>query len=369
MSEWLPALVLPNVYMTEPVNAGSYAFAPTEDSRVQEINREDADFALFMSRFTDAFQMELRPLIFIVRADVPRDSLSMTTASTLRDCLSASVIPNSYARTLIWDRSLEFGFSDAFDLYPWMSGTGADGGMTAFTPALRAYHVVREFYGQSSPLLSVQRLRPQDIDWTLFDELLVRWHGRFGTETPRWDDIALFRSLDMANAAAKIPAGRDMTEYSTGRVVANWISAFEILVHPGPEGRVGLLDVYRHLESVNWTNKDCIEKRHPARAPKGHQHDRNLACWIYGELYQARNDFAHGNPVDASRLCLPNGRYLHYYAAPLYRMALTSFLSLKWSKPKSQEINSGFPEPVAVWDLQPDLERALATIHKPTSLR
>jgi hypothetical protein len=365
MSEWLPGLVLPNIHMTESVNAGNYTFAPAHDPRVQEIMREDPDFALFMSRFTDAFGMSLSPMVFIVKADVPRDRLSMTTASTLRDCLSASVVPNAHARMLIWDRPLEFGFSDAFDLYPWMPGTAADGGMTAQTPAFRGYHVVREFHGQSSPLISVQGLQTKDIDWTLFNELLVRWNRRFGPGDPLWEDIALFRSLDMANAAAKIPAGRDMTEYSSGRVVANWISAFEILVHPGAEGRVGLYDVYRQLEAVKWINRDCSTASHPARAGKGTPSNRILPCWIYGELYQARNDFAHGNPVDANRLRLESGRYLHYYAAPLYRMALTGFLNLRWERPPSDEYDSGFPEPVAMWDLQPDFERALATVHKP----
>lgn len=370
MSEWLPGLVLPNINMTEPVEAGNFAFAPWHDPRVKEIVREDADFALFMERFTDAFGMALRPLVFIVHSRIPREGLSVSTASTLRDCLSSSVIPLSYARTLIWDRALEFGFSDTFDLYPWMPGQGGDGGMTAFTPALRAYHIVREFHGQSSPLLSISNLRLNDIDWTLFKELLARWPGRFESAEPEWADIALFRSLDMANSAAKIPAGRDMTEYSSGRAVASWISAFEILVHPGPEGRVGLFDVYRLLESVQWTNRDCSVPVHPAHVPRGQPQDRILACWIYGELYKARNDFVHGNPVDANRLQLQSGRYLHYYAAPLYRMALTAFLNLRWTTPSSDEMDTGFPDPVDMWDHQTDLERALATIHKqPRSTR
>ena len=131
MSDWLPALVLPNVSMHEPIEAGDFIFAPCHDPRVQEALGENTDFAQFMERFTDAFGMALRPLILLVRSDIPHERLNMSTATTLRDCLSMSVIPTFYAKTLIWDRSLDIGYSDAFDFYPWMPGNANDGGMTA----------------------------------------------------------------------------------------------------------------------------------------------------------------------------------------------------------------------------------------------
>jgi hypothetical protein len=164
-----------------------------------------------------------------------------------------------------------------------MPGNANDGGMTALTPALRAYHVVSEFHGQSSPLLSVSHLRLNDIDWTLF----------------------------------------------------------------------------------RWANSDCTSPTHPTHPARKPPQNRILACWIYGELYKARNDFAHGNPVDANRLRLESGRYLHYYASPLYRMALTGFLNLGFTHPPNEEIDTGFPEAHDLWDPQEDFERALATVHRP----
>lgn len=149
----------------------------------------------------------------------------------------------------------------------------------------------------------------------------------------------------MANAAAKIPAGRDLTEYSSGRVVMSWISAFEALIHPGPEKKVGIFDVYRHFEAVKWTNKDCISPIHTAYSACRAAQDRILACWIYGKLFHARIDFAHGNPPDASRLRLQSGRYLHYYAAPLYRMALAAFLNRAMKRPKTKKSIRRFPIP------------------------
>jgi hypothetical protein len=43
----------------------------------------------------------------------------------------------------------------------------------------------------------------------------------------------LFRALEMARAASKMPGGSDATEYNVGRAVALWVSGFEILAHDG----------------------------------------------------------------------------------------------------------------------------------------
>lgn len=52
-----------------------------------------------------------------------------------------------------------------------------------------------------------------------------------------WDDVALTRSLNMAYHASLLPAGTDTTFYDVGRIVSLWVSAFEILVHPGGNGQ------------------------------------------------------------------------------------------------------------------------------------
>ena len=159
MPNWLPGLVLPNVYLQEPVEAGIAAFAPYEDKRVVNCRKDDKHFASFLDRFTDAFKITLRPSVLLIT-----DRMSMPMAATLRDALSISVVPYSHARMLIWGRTMQFPYSDWFDFYPWMPNNDAGGGMTAFTPALTAFHVVKEFQGQCSPLISPQPLTPYDID-------------------------------------------------------------------------------------------------------------------------------------------------------------------------------------------------------------
>jgi hypothetical protein len=68
----------------------------------------------------------------------------------------------------------------------------------------------------------------------------------------------------------------------------------------------------------------------PARARKT-KVKRTLASWLYQVLYECRNDFLHGNPVERSNLFLATPqRTVFEYAPPLYRIALTAFLPLAY---------------------------------------
>ena len=99
------------------------------------------------------------------------------------------------------------------------------------------------------------------IDDALMNELLRRWTHRYSTEKPHWKDRALFRSLNMANAVANLQGHAEITHYDLGRLVALWVSAFEILAHP-PYGRQsGYKQVYGLLNSIQWKHSRNKEKR------------------------------------------------------------------------------------------------------------
>jgi hypothetical protein len=56
-------------------------------------------------------------------------------------------------------------------------------------------------------------------------------------------------------------------------------------------------------------------------------------AWLYGELYQARCDFLHGNPVRTRALTPGNLKTSLFWLAPcLYRLALTGFLGLSFKR-------------------------------------
>jgi hypothetical protein len=254
---------------------------------------------------------------------------------SFRDLVAMSVVP--YARSLnsVYNTSNRIVYSNSFWLYPWITGRDTEY-LVASTPAFQGVHVVEQFHGQSSPEISVMELREQDIDKPLFEELLRRWKRYYLRKRQSWQDRALFRSLNMANQAAQLPAGVGTILYDLGRMVALWVSAFEILAHPRTEDS-GLRRVYPLLERVSYWDRNVGRRRYAAYMPRGKKRKkptkpsprRPFPCSLYGKLYQARCDFLHGNPIHDNALH-PNGSKLSlFWVAPvLYRLALTGFLEL-----------------------------------------
>jgi hypothetical protein len=131
--------------------------------------------------------------------------------------------------------------------------------------------------------------------------------------------------LNMAATAMEVP-NTSVTEtiYDWGRVIADWVSAFEILVHPGADGRADERQVLEMLSQVEWRRGKLIETSHPVKIGRSAPSDRTLAEWLYHRLFKLRNDYLHGNPVDARGFEMENGTSILHVPAALYRMALTT---------------------------------------------
>jgi hypothetical protein len=252
--------------------------------------------------------------------------------ASFRDVLSMSVVPRSRALTPRYERPRGIQFSRSFDFYPWALDRNYEY-LLAITPALHGTDIVSRFKGQSAPEVSTMSMRASDLDQPLFDELITRWRRRYSTGPERWEDVALMRSLNMANQASQLPALSDTTMLDVGRMVALWVSAFEILVHPGPGLRSDVTAVCDQLERVPWELRENRLKNLRCRE-KGKTVRRALPSWLYHQLNSARNDFLHGNEISKRSLSLLRAkRSLDNFAAPLYRLALTAFLDLQWKGP------------------------------------
>lgn len=331
MALWNSMAVLPNVELREPIEARRAAFVPVTDPRVQEINDAYPLHRSFLGRFTDAFGVQLRPTVLLVRPNASRRFMTVDALASFRDVLSMSVIPRARARSIEREHLRGIHFSRAFDFYPWMIDKNYEY-LIAITPAMMALHDVRKFNGQAAPEIDCKTMPISDLDQPMFDELSKRWRRCYSSKKLAWEDVALMRSLNMAFQASQLPASLDATILDYGRLVALWVSAFEILVHPGPGGFASQWAVYTLLEKAPWIRRDIRKRNLKCRArKKGDFERRPLPIWLYQRLNDARNDFLHGNPITKRRLLLPGtNRNLMDFAAPLYRMALTSFLSLRW---------------------------------------
>jgi hypothetical protein len=229
VSNWSPVAILPNLFAKDAVGSEEVAFVSRYDSRVQAFCAVQPKFQELLSRFTNAFDVALEPVVFIVRDDVIPKVSDNSALLSFRDLVVMSVVPYARSLNLVYRTGNRIMYSNSFWLYPWTLSRDNQH-LIASTPALTALHVVEQFHGQSSPELSEKKLT--DVDEHLFEALILRWKRHFLGTRQRWQDRALFRSLNMAAQAAQLPAGVGTTLYDLGRMSALWVSAFEILAHP-----------------------------------------------------------------------------------------------------------------------------------------
>lgn len=281
-----------------------------------------------MRRFKDVHGERIHPALILRRANAPRRLESGQAAISFRYILVACTVPMAWSKNLIYANYRNRpSFSNYFRVYPWMIDRNFDHAI-ANTPTTLAIHEASAINGQSSPELSPINLRRSDFDDTLLHALLERWSARYVTANPTWENTALFRSLNIANQAFQIPSSVDTTIYDFGRIISMWVSSFETLIHPGATGRATLKEVYALFERVAWLDPRCGHRRYKTRLGTNSAR-RNIACWIYNQIYVCRNNFLHGNPVKDSDLkTRRSGRSLIMLAPPLYRLGLTSFLDL-----------------------------------------
>lgn len=333
---WEPAFLLPNIRLEESIETEIVILAAPNDPKIEAIKNEHRNFSEYVTKFTDQFEVPVAPAVLLVHSDAPKSFKNLDAVASFRDVIAIASICGQRAKTLAHDRAFHPQYTDWYDFYPWMLTVDFEY-LTCQTPGFWGLHVVEEFKGQSSPSLTPVTIGRRDFDKPLLSKLLAEWEVRYSTEEPTWRSTALFRSLNMAVSAAKMPGSRDVTIFSVGRSLSLWVSAFEILVHPN-EGKSGYKLVYELLSSVDLTHEQC-RAQYVAFPYKEGQFE-NLLCWIYGEINRVRNDFLHGNPVTSESLKeKTSGRSFYEFAAVLYRLALTGFLPL-----------SNLPNPELVFD-------------------
>lgn len=342
---WVPVSALPNVDVQDTIECGFFALVRHDDARVITLRQQHPSFRAFADQFVDTFRQKIDVAIML-RLDEegePENFRGAQAAASIRDLLAASLVPRQRSLDILHERSHRIGFSDYFWFYPWMTDKNYEW-LVAATPGMLAIHDAHQFRGQHSPDLSRLSLRRSDFDQPLLAVLTERWRQHYSTDQPAWESTALFRSLNMAYHAMQFPGGAVVTYHDAGRIIGLWVAAFEILVHRG-NGRVGWVDVMNHLEGVKWEKRECSEQVYNVGTVE-QPRNRNLACWIYKHLNDARNNFFHGNPVGLEDIKLPeSGRFLTDIAATLYRAALAKHVELNWKGESPSETDTeAFPK-------------------------
>jgi hypothetical protein len=327
LSEWIPISALPNLLLREPVGDGDIAVTPRSDNRIAAAVAEQPLIGEFLDRFTDAFGRPILPSVLIIRQDVIEAYGNTSAMAGFRDLLAVATIPNARAVYITHGGGMGAPvWSETFSIYPWMVDRHGKE-LVCQTPAMLGTHHVEEFRGQTDVGLPQHQVEPSRVDGPLFSEVLLRWHRRFSGDEASWEDRALFRSLNMARAAMLMPGGVEFNFYDVGRLLTLWISAFEILHHPGPGGGIGEAQILDVLDRANWLDQRCADLAAEVKIGK-HTTARTAASELCHRIYALRNDFLHGNDVRGEQLVINKVPFL-LLASSLYRVVLATFLNLR----------------------------------------
>lgn len=313
LTDWSPIAALPNIRLRGAIDGTQIALIGWDDLRMLTLFEASRPLRSFLTRFTDSHGEKLKPALMVIDSSLPLSQrLTSEAVSAFKEIVTASFVLHHRIRTTKWARNSGPNYSNSFSLYPWMLGRDNER-LYATSPAITAIHEINKFRGMSSPDIPVHDIAIVDSDHILFDQLMSVWRSRYLDGDDSWRTRATLRSLNMASAAMQLPGGTDATFFDFGRTLSLWVSAFEILIHPGSRSGVNRDRVCALLKQIDWRNRSLVSGSMPATA-------------LYSKLNRLRNDFLHGNPVERADLDLASGRSVLDFAAPLYRMALQAHL-------------------------------------------
>lgn len=285
----------------------------------------------------DAFGRVARPSALLIYADAP-ENIGFAAVLDFRNSIAISSLIDGLSLQLSGGNAGYPQWSDYFDFYSYTPT--AEGDLIGQSLALTAIERSGGFTGQTMPHLPPATSIHPGVDRVILDSLLTQWKRKYSNKRSDRGTRVLFRSLQVASAAARLPGvgTRVPTIHDLGLSVATWVSAFEILTHPG-NSDANLKTVLDCLEGTKWNSSQLNAKRYQAKSRSGKAVRKiNFCQKLYKELYQTRNDFLHGNEVALKTLFpFKNDRLvsLPAIAILIYRAALAEYLQKLPGSPSS----------------------------------
>jgi len=334
MVEWKFICILSNLSLEQTIENEYLAIVPKTDLRVQTLLANIPNFRYLIDGFADQFGREVAPSMILARKNSrifnAKGQLDSDALIGFRNAVALSIIMRAWQDSLPRKHPFpSLTFSNYFDIYPISISMDNELFLT-HTPSLLGADEPKEFQGQCSPELAHSRSARVEYDYDILEAILEEWKKRFIERKKRaWKTLVLFRSLEMAYHACKIPIENNSTIFDIGSRIALWVSAFEILVHP----QTGKSDLKRVLDLIGKIKLDssALSNRYYTIKWRNNVIRGTLIQKMYYELYKLRNDFLHGNPVNQSSLYpfRNKRRPLHMYISLLYKIALLIFLGIE----------------------------------------
>lgn len=361
---WKIFFIIPNIVLNRAIENEYIAIVPHDDERVTEITEKSPSEKALVNGFEDQFKKKINPSLLIVNDDAPAFIKEVDTLVGFRNIFALTTIIKNHIDSLNGCPGTHILYSDCFDFYP-IAPTKDMDGYIIHSPAVNGLieNCEERFRGQSAPGIGAPFNLRCEPDPKLFVLLENMWKRRYIKRRFEWKTRALFRSLEMAYQATTMPIENYSTIYDYGVRVSMWVSAFEILSHPR-KGKANLETVIKILGDYHWYNRK-VSKRQYKFKYRGQTSKINLVQKLYNELYEARNDFLHGNDVNLQSL-FPfrkinqpgnkNRPHLNIFTPLLYNVALLSYLE----KPREAKRYDDMPANESIKDWLNSLKKPLS---------
>lgn len=344
MSDWTVFGVLNNLSTDLAVDWGGVALLPPGDPRIAREVATNGGVARLLDGFTDQFGRGAEVSVLAVDRGVFPKGTGLEATIDFRNALAVAVLTEQWQRALVasWTGSGP-RYSNAFAIYPYEPTKEPDR-LIVHSPDLLGVDQASEFAGQTSPEIHPARLLERHIDGPLIRALRDRWSLRQVRKRKRRNETVLFRSLQIAMHALTMPYLNRATMFDQGISLAAWVSAMEILVHPGGTGRSDLARVLQLLHNCDLNHPAVRRRGWKVRLGRAAHMRTNLVGSLYHRIYKARNAFMHGNAVterDVATSGKATAKPLIFAAPVIYGKALQAYLGAARSDVGLEEDISG----------------------------
>ena len=309
-----------------------------------------------IGQYQNWFRKAYTPGCLLVRSDAPASLREAETLRAFRNVCALSVISHCMARQLAGRAQWVPLYSDFFMFASYVAAKNGwiqnlDGPVGGMDDDLE------HFTGQCSGQIGIPDGFSLTVDQVLLKRLLKAWMKHYITEPADPAFVRLFRSLEVAFQAARFPSDGLSSINDIGTRIGLWVSAFEVLLHPG----VGKVDKVRVQEAIGGVQLSTVRLTRKRFSVKHRNVDQMVAlpARIYDDLYAARNGFMHGNPVEARDLrfgrSIKRARLVDL-APVLYNLALRAFLNPHFPSDEDDDLDDFF---LGLRDIEKGLERAI----------
>jgi hypothetical protein len=262
---WKLLFVLPHAAFGEPIESEYLALVRLEDSRLEDLCRQHATVARLVENSSDQFKRKIAPSALLLRSDAPKSVLDYYAVASFRNLVALSSVIYAWTKQLAGGCANYPLWSDYLDLYPF-APTKDYRRLMAQTVASCEVDKADEFCGQRAAHLPTADRLFFGVDNVVLDACLQRWRRRFVIGRKEWKTRALFRSLEIACQAARMPAvgTREPTIHDAGVGISLWVSALEIL-RQRRDDRANLLTVVTLMKGSGWRDRSLRAARYVIR--------------------------------------------------------------------------------------------------------